>query len=73
MKTLTWTDLRRIGRNDSAGRWYPAPDVALYFEGIRAPSRAWPNSYAKAAQTQKFARWLAATHPALAKSFGIEA
>lgn len=62
----TWTDLRRLGRTDSAGRWYPRPEIAEYFIGIRAPSRAWPHSYAIAAQTVKFARWLEAQRPDIA-------
>jgi hypothetical protein len=62
----TWTHLRRLGRTDSAGRWYPSPEIAEYFEGIRAPSRAWPHSYARAAQAAKFARWLEAQRPEIA-------
>lgn len=59
----TWSDLRRLGRTDNAGRWYPRPEIAEYFEGLRAPSRAWPHSYARAAQTAKFARWIEAQRP----------
>jgi hypothetical protein len=66
-KALTWADIRRIGKSDKAGRWYPAPNVAEYFSGIRSPSRAWPWSYAKAAQTAKFARWLTEHQPAIAQ------
>jgi hypothetical protein len=70
MRTLNWTDIRRIGKTDSANRWYPDADIAEYFEGLRAPSRAWPHSYAKAAQTAKFARWLTAQRPEIAAKFG---
>jgi hypothetical protein len=54
----TWQTIRTIGKTDSAGRWYPNADVAEYFRSIRAPSRAYPHSYARAAQTKKFAAWL---------------
>ena len=64
--TLTWTTIRAIGKTDNANRWYPAADVAEYFSAIRSPSRAWPNSYAKAAQTAKFAKWLSVNRPAIA-------
>ena len=32
----------------------------------RASSRAWPNSYAKAAMTKKFRKWLAENRPEIA-------
>lgn len=62
-KQLTWSDLRKLGRSDNGSNfhypsWYPNADIASYFDHIRAPSRAWPHSYAKAAQTQKFYKWL---------------
>jgi len=69
MKTFTWTDIRRLGNTDSANRWYPCDDIAEYFRGLRAPSRAWPHSYARAAQTAKFARWLEAQRPEIAAKF----
>jgi hypothetical protein len=68
---LNWNTIRNIGKQDSAGRWYPAPDVAEYFSAIRSPSRAWPHSYAKAAQTKKFATWLTINRPELAAKLGI--
>lgn len=67
MRILTWPDLRALGRTDNAGRWYPREDIAEYFAGIRSPSRAWPYSYARAAMTRKFATWLAANKPEIAK------
>ena len=69
MKALTWADIRKIGKSDNANRWYPCDEVAEYFADIRSPSRAWPNSYAKAAQTQKFAKWLQANRPEIAAKF----
>lgn len=67
MKTkLDWSDIRNIGRADNGGRWYPSDDVAEYFSSIRSPSRAWPHSYAKAAQTIKFAKWLRQNHSDIA-------
>ena len=68
---LTWTTIRSIGKQDNAGRWYPSPDVAPYFASLRAPSRAWPHSYAKAAQTKKFASWLLANRPEIATRLGV--
>lgn len=70
-KNLDWSTLRGLGRTDNGGRWYPCEDIAEYFSAIRSPSRAWPHSYAKAAQTIKFAKWLAANKPELAKRFGL--
>ena len=70
---LTWNTIRSIGKQDSAGRWYPSPDVAPYFSSLRAPSRAWPHSYAKAAQTKKFALWLLANRPDTAARLGVTA
>ena len=71
MKTLTWTDMRKIGRSDNARRWFPNPDIAEYFSGLRAPSRVWPHSYAKAAQTKKFAVWLLENRPDIAQHLGV--
>jgi hypothetical protein len=65
-KTLTWNNIRAIGKQDNAGRWTPSAEVAEYFSHIRTPSRAWPNSMAKAAQTAKFANWLATNRPEIA-------
>jgi hypothetical protein len=73
MKTLSWPHLRALGRTDNGNRWYPNDDIKPYFAPLRAPSRAWPNSYAKAAQTLKFARWLRDNNPALADQLGVEA
>jgi len=71
MITLGWNSIRNIGKADSANRWYPAPEVAPYFAHIRSPSRAWPYSYAKAAQTRKFATWLLVNRPELANRLGV--
>jgi len=71
MKTLDWKSIRAIGKTDGAGRWHPCDDVAEYFAAIRSPSRAWPHSYARAAQTVKFARWLIVNRPAIAERLNI--
>lgn len=63
MPRLTWVELNRLGRTDNARRWWPCPEIASYFERIRPPSRAWPYSYARAAMTLRFARWLEVNHP----------
>jgi len=55
-------DLRIIGEYDEAGRWYPYNRFRDYFSHIRKPSRDFPLSYAKAAQTKKFATWLIKNH-----------
>jgi hypothetical protein len=71
MKTLDWKDVYRLGTTDNAKRWYPHEEIAPYFGSIRSPSAAWPWSYAKAAQTQKFAKWLLVNRPEVAKRFGL--
>ena len=71
MITLGWSSIRSIGKADSANRWYPCDDVAPYFASLRAPSRAWPHSYAKAAQTKKFAVWLSENRPEIATRLGV--
>jgi len=71
-KKLEWADIYRLGKTDNARRWYPMPEIAEYFRSIREPSRAWPWSYAKAALTIKFARWLRDTHPDIARNHGLE-
>jgi len=71
MNTLNWHTIRHIGRADNANRWQPSAEVAEYFRSIRSPSRAWPHSYAKAAQTPKFAKWLADNRPELAVKLGV--
>ena len=73
MITLGWNSIRSIGKSDSANRWYPDADVAEYFSRIRSPSRAWPHSYAKAAQTKKFAAWLIENRPEIAARLGLAA
>tara|TARA_R110000868_G_scaffold181439_4_gene422399 strand:- start:11281 stop:11502 length:222 start_codon:yes stop_codon:yes gene_type:complete len=73
MNKLDWTGIRNLGKTDNANRWHPIPAIAPYFDSIRAPSRAWPNSYAKAAQTLRFAKWLKEHHPTIAQNAGLEA
>ena len=68
---LDWNSIRKIGASDNANRWYPNPEIAEYFYSLRAPSRAWPHSYAKAAQTAKFFKWLESTKPEIAKIFRV--
>ena len=73
MKTLKWADLRVIGTTDNGNRWHPNREIASYFDAVRWPSRAWPHSYARAAQTEKFAKWLLANHAQLAEKLGLVA
>jgi hypothetical protein len=71
MKKLDWSQIYKIGKTDNGKRWYPCDEVAEYFSALRAPSRAWPHSYAKAAQTAKFFRWLEEKKPEIAKIFRV--
>jgi hypothetical protein len=66
-KKLNSLQIRKIGKNDKAGRWYPIDEVSEYFSHLRAPSRAFPSSYWKSAGTAKFYKWLEANHPDLLK------
>ena len=69
---LDWSDLRALGRSDNGKRWHTSVEsIKSYFEGYRSPSRAWPHSYAKAAQTVKFARWVRANDAALADRLNL--
>jgi hypothetical protein len=69
---LTWTDLFELGVMDNARRWFPDSLISEYFRTIRYPSRAWPNSYAKAALTVKFAKWLIENRPEIADKYIIK-
>lgn len=71
MKSLTWNDIYKIGQTDNANRWYPMPNIAEYFREIRQPSRAYPHSMARAAQTVKFAKWLIKNKPEIAYKFNL--
>lgn len=71
MKKLAWPDIRKIGTIDNGNRWFPIADIKEYFDPLRTPSRAWPHSYAKAAQTVKFAKWCIVYRPVLAARLGL--
>ena len=71
MKTLSWNDIYKIGKTDNANRWYPSQDISEYFANIRSPSRAFPHSYARSAQTMKFAKWLIRNRPEIAEKFEL--
>jgi len=64
-------DLRWIGEYDDVGRWYPHNRYREYFSHIRPPSRNFPLSYARAAQTKKFAKWLIQNHLDTAESLNL--
>ena len=68
-----WNDLGMS--KDKGGRWYPGDDtpdwVAEYLSDYRSPSRAWPNSYATALLTCKFAKLLTEKEPSLAIELGV--
>lgn len=70
--TLTWASIKAIGCYDKANRWYPTDErVKPYFDHLRSPSRTFPHSYSKSAQTKKFAQWLCENHLDLAKELGL--
>jgi len=75
--TLVWKDIwTHFGMNrDNGGRYFPGEKtqdyVCEYLGHIRTPSRSWPNSYAKAMLTQKFAKLVVKHEPALALKLGI--
>ncbi len=75
--TLSWPDLwNRFGMSkDKGGRWYPGESTQEYvrefLDGIRTPSRSWPNSYASAMLRQKFAKLVVEHEPVLAIELGI--
>lgn len=69
-----WEDLQLS--KDNGGRWSPSKETpeSVYnyiIDNFRSPSRAWPNSYATACLTQKFAKWLTANEPELAVKCGV--
>ena len=73
---ITWNQLKELGMSrDKGGRWFPSAKtptwVAEYLEGYRTPSRAWPNSYATALMSQKFAKLLVEKAPALAVALNV--
>lgn len=76
-QTLDWPDLwQHLGMTrDNGNRWVPKQDapqvVKDYLSGYRAPSRAWPNSYATPLLTKKFAKHLKTNAPELAKECGL--
>lgn len=77
MNTLSWSDLwNKLGMTrDNGGRFYPSDStpecIKDYLSQYRAPSRAWPHSYAKPLMTKKFSKWLAENHTDLAIKYGI--
>jgi len=75
--TLEFSDLwSYFGmQKDNGGRWEPSEStpewVSEYLRNYRTPSRAWPNSYAKAMLSQKFAKHLCEKQPDLAIKIGV--
>ena len=76
---LEWPDLwNALGmERDKGERWYPSEStpqsVQDYLSGYRAPSRAYPRSYATPLLTAKFAKYLTEHEPALAIKLGVAA
>ena len=71
-RALTNQEIRSLGTTDNAMRWYPKHErIKPYFNSIRAPSRAYPSSYWKAASTKKFANWIIDNAPLLAVRLGL--
>lgn len=75
--TLTFPDLwESFGMSkDKGGRWETTSKtpqwVVEYLAKYRAPSRAFPNSYASAMLSQKFAKSLTENDPDLAVTLGV--
>jgi len=75
--TLSWPDLwNHFGMSkDNGGRWETTESTPSYvnefLSEIRAPSRAWPNTYASAMLRQKFAKTVCEQDPDLAIKLGI--
>lgn len=75
--TLSFPDLwKHFGMSkDNGGRWETTantPEWAIeYLAGYRTPSRAWPNSYATAMLSQKFAKLVVENDPKLAVLVGV--
>jgi hypothetical protein len=70
--SLNWNDLKKLGAwHGSARAWHPNESIADYFKNLRAPSRAYPHSYARAAQTYKFRDWLMEHKPEIASAMGL--
>jgi hypothetical protein len=69
--TLGWRYLKRLGLyQDSASRYNYSSDTPIwiqeYLSNYRSPSRAYPNSYAKALMTKKFVKLFREKDPLLA-------
>jgi len=66
--TLTWKHLSQFGKSDNGNRWYPDDRAPVFVHKwvarYRAPSRAWPSSYARALFTRKFVEHALAIDPA---------
>lgn len=71
MKTLNWDNLKSIGKYGKHKAWHPDDSVQEYFSILRRPTRAYPHSYARAAQTYKFAYWLVENRPEIAQRFKL--
>lgn len=60
---------------DNGGRWLTTNNtqvyVVEYLDNYRSPSRAWPNSYAVAMLSQKFAKLVIINEPDLAIKLNI--
>jgi hypothetical protein len=74
--SLDWRDLSKLGmqrrRGDCIEPTKNTPTwVVAYLDNIRSPSRKWPFSYARALQTQKFARVVIENDPHLALQLKI--
>jgi hypothetical protein len=59
---LRWEDIKKIGYYKGQ-QWHPDASIWEYFRSLRRPSHAWPHSYANAARTYKFAKWLKENRP----------
>jgi hypothetical protein len=74
-ETLEWEDVFELLHRDGAGRWDVSDDtpsfIADYCRQFRTPSRAWPQSRAKALFTKKAARHIIKEDLLLALNFNL--
>ena len=53
-------------------QWHPPKELRLYFNNIRMPSHSWPDSYRRAAITNKFRSWYVAHYKELFRLSDLE-
>lgn len=76
-RRLAWPDVWKhsLLKKDNGDRWQITEGtpkiVRVYLEHIRQPSRSYPQSYARALLTSKFANYVVNNDPSLASDLGL--